>query len=153
MITVTARIGRALGACVLALLFLAGAVHAAELKVMSSGGLTAAFQALIPAYEKATGNKVELVLGPSMGTAPEAIPIRLERGERADVLLMVGTALDDLAGKGKVVPDSRVDVANSKIAMAVRADASKPDIGTLDGFKQVLVAAKSIAYSDSASGV
>src|SRR4051794_25911358 len=50
----------------LALLFLAGAVQAAELKVMSSGGLTAAFQAPIPAYEKATGNKVDLVLGPSM---------------------------------------------------------------------------------------
>lgn len=145
---------RAVAALVLALMSLAGgAVQAAEIRVMSSGGLTAPFQALIPIYEKATGNTVELVLGPSMGTAPEAIPSRLDRGETADVLLMVGYALDDLAAKGKVVPDSRVAVANSKIAMAVRADAQKPDIGSVEAFKRALIAARSIAYSDSASGV
>jgi molybdate transport system substrate-binding protein len=145
---------RTVASFVVALALLASAaVKAAEIRVMSSGGLTAAFQALIPAYEKATGNTVLLVLGPSMGTAPEAIPARLDRGEPADVLLMVGYALDGLAAKGKVIPDSRAPVANSKIAMAVKAGAPKPDISTLDRFKQALLDASSIAYSDSASGV
>jgi molybdate transport system substrate-binding protein len=51
------------------------------------------------------------------------------------------------------MPGSRVDLAQGKIAMAVRAGAPKPDIGTVEAFKRTLLAAKSIAYSDSASGV
>jgi molybdate transport system substrate-binding protein len=52
-----------------------------------------------------------------------------------------------------VVPESRVDLARSSIAMAVKAGAPKPDISTMDAFKKTLTDAKSIAYSDSASGV
>jgi molybdate transport system substrate-binding protein len=131
----------------------AGQARAAEVRVMSSGGLTAAFESLVPDYERASGNTVRLVLGPSMGTSPEAIPNRLAAGEYADVVLMVGSALGELAAKGSVDPASRVDVADSKIAMAVKEGAPKPDIATLDAFKRALLAAKSVAYSDSASGV
>jgi molybdate transport system substrate-binding protein len=53
----------------------------------------------------------------------------------------------------KVIPGTRVDLARSVIAMAVRASAPKPDISTLEGLKRTLLAAKSIAYSDSTSGV
>jgi len=69
------------------------------------------------------------------------------------VLIMVGSALDDLVKEGKVVSGSRVDLARSKIGMAVRAGTPKPDIGTVEAFKRTVLAAKSIAYSDSASGV
>ena len=131
----------------------AGVAQAVEVRVMSSGGLTAAFESLVPDYERASGNTVHLILGPSMGTSPEAIPNRLARGEIADLVLMVGSALGDLAAKGAVDPASRVDVADSRIAMAVRAGAAKPDIATLDAFRRALLAAKSVAYSDSASGV
>lgn len=136
-----------------ALALLATGADAAEIHVMSSGGLTAAVQALIPSFERKTGHHVDLVLGPSMGTAPEAIPARLGRGEPADVLLMVGASLGDLVTSGKVVAASRVDIADSKIGLAVKADTPVPDISTLDAFKRTLLAAKSIAYSDSASGV
>jgi len=135
------------------LLLSADAVGAKEVKVMSSGGLTAAFQAVLPDCEKATGDTVELVLGPSMGTWPEAIPSRLSHGESADVVLMVGSALGDLVSKGMVDPASRVDVANSRIGLAVKAGAPTPDISTVEALKRTLLAAKSIAYSDSASGV
>jgi molybdate transport system substrate-binding protein len=66
---------------------------------------------------------------------------------------MVGYALDDLIKQGKVVADSRVDVARSGIGIVVRAGATKPDISSVDALKRTLLAAKSIAYSDSASGV
>jgi len=132
---------------------LAGSAGAAEVRVMISGGLSAAYKELVPEFERATGNKVLTAYGPSMGTTVNAIPIRLERGEPADVLIMVGYALDDLVSKGKVVTDSRVDLVTSKIGMAVRASAPKPDISSADALKRALLAAKSVAYSDSASGV
>ncbi|SFI68697.1 molybdate transport system substrate-binding protein [Bradyrhizobium sp. Gha] len=104
--TTTSRKVRGLALGVLGLLWLAGPSNAAEVRVMISGGLTAAYQALVPEFEKATGNKVLTAYGPSMGTTTNAIPVRLERGEPADVLIMVGYALADLASKGKVVAGS-----------------------------------------------
>jgi molybdate transport system substrate-binding protein len=134
-------------------LLLAGSASAAEVRVMISGGLTAAYKALVPEFERTTGNKVVTAYGPSMGTTINAIPVRLERGEPADVLIMVGYALGDLVKQGKVVAGSQVDLVKSPIGVAVKAGAPKPDISSADALKRSLLAAKSIAYSDSASGV
>jgi molybdate transport system substrate-binding protein len=132
---------------------LSSAAHAAEVRVMISGGLTAAYQALVPEFEKATGNKVITAYGPSMGTTVNAIPVRLSRGEPADVLILVGYALDDLVKQGKANADSKVDLVKSPIGIAVKSGAPKPDIGSADAVKRALLEAKSVAYSDSASGV
>lgn len=134
-------------------LLLAGFAHAAEIKVMNSGGFAAAYLDLIPEFERVTGNTIKTAWGPSMGTAADAIPLRLQRGEPVDVIIMVGYALGDLIKQGKIVADSRVDLARSKIGMVVRTGTTKPDISSVEAFKQALIAAKSIAYSDSASGV
>jgi molybdate transport system substrate-binding protein len=131
----------------------AGTAWSAEVKVMISGGLTAAYKELVPQFEHATENKVVTAFGPSMGTTHNAIPVRLARGEPADVLIMVGYALGDLIKQGKVEASSRTDIARSPIGMAVRAGAPKPDISTVEALKRTLLAAKSVAYSDSASGV
>jgi molybdate transport system substrate-binding protein len=142
---------RTLALGVAAALWLAGSAHAAEVHVMISGGLSAAYSALVPEFEKATGNKVITAYGPSMGTTVNAIPVRLERGEPADVLILVGYALDDLVKQGKAV--SRVDLVNSKIGVAVKAGSPRPDISSADAIKRALLSAKTVAYSDSASGV
>jgi molybdate transport system substrate-binding protein len=142
---------RTLALGVAAALWLAGSAHAAEVHVMISGGLSAAYSALVPEFEKATGNKVITAYGPSMGTTVNAIPVRLERGEPADVLILVGYALDDLVKQGKAV--SRVDLVNSKIGVAVKAGNPRPDISSADAIKRALLSAKTVAYSDSASGV
>src|ERR1700730_3152343 len=84
-----------------AAMLLAGSAAAAEVRVMISGGLTAAHNALVTEVERATSKKVLPAYGPSMGTTVNAIPIRLERGEPADVLIMVGYALGDLVKNGK----------------------------------------------------
>jgi molybdate transport system substrate-binding protein len=128
-------------------------VQAADLHVMTSGGFTAAYKALGPKFAAQTGDTLDTALGPSMGKSPEAIPNRLDRGEPADAVIMVGYALDDLIHKGKVIPGSRVELADSRIGMVVREGAAKPDISTEAGLRQTLLQAKSIAYSDSASGV
>jgi molybdate transport system substrate-binding protein len=129
-----------------------GNVRSAEIKVMNSGGFTAAYRALTPEFERATGHSLVTSWGASMGSTPEAIPVRLQRGEHADVLIMVGSALDELLRQGTVACDIRVDLAESRIGMAVRKNAPKPDIRTVDAFKRTLLNARSIAYSDSASG-
>jgi molybdate transport system substrate-binding protein len=126
---------------------------ATEIKVVTSGGFTAAYLELVPEYERLTHNKLATEFGPSMGTTHNAIPIRLDRGETIDVVIMAAPALVDLIKQGKVRADSRVDLVQSKIGMAVKAGASKPDISTVEALKRTLLAAKSIAYSDSASGV
>jgi molybdate transport system substrate-binding protein len=88
-----------------------------------------------------------------MGKTRDAIPQRLQRGEPIDVVIMVGSALGDLIDQGKVAVDSRVDLARSRIGVAVRAGARKPDISSVAALRRALLEAKSIAYSDSASGV
>lgn len=143
---------RGLGLIVAGVLATTGS-QAAEVRVMISGGLTAAYQALVPEFEKATGHKVITAYGPSMGTTTNAIPVRLERGEPADVLIMVGYALADLSARGKVVAGSQVDLTKSPIGVAVKSGAPRPDISSAESVKRALLAAKTIAYSDSASGV
>jgi molybdate transport system substrate-binding protein len=137
----------------LALSALALTAQAEQLTVMTSGGFTAAYKLLGPQYAQRSGDPLDTVLGPSMGKAPEAIPNRLARGEHADVVIMVGYALDDLIKQGKVDKASRVELADSRIGLVVKAGAAKPAIGTDAELKAVLLKAKSVAYSDSASGV
>ena len=132
---------------------LALTAQAEELKVMTSGGFTAAYKLLGPQYAKQSGDTLDTILGPSMGKAPEAIPNRLARGEHADVVIMVGYALDELIKQGKVDPASRVELADSRIGLVVKEGAAKPAINTDAELKAVLSQAKSVAYSDSASGV
>jgi molybdate transport system substrate-binding protein len=144
---------RAVALAILSVFLLTVTASAAEVRVMISGGLTAAYKALVPEFERATGHKVLTAYGPSMGTTTNAIPMRLERGEPADVLIMVGYALEDLAKNGKVIAGSSVDLVKSPIAVAVKSGTPKPDISTADAVKRALLAAKTIAYSDSASGV
>lgn len=153
MTVVTRAPCRAAAGAALALLLAAGPAAATEVRVMNSGGFSAAYKTLAPGFEKASGDTLETAWGPSMGTTKDAIPVRLARGEKADVLIMVGAALDAMIADGRAVAGSKVDLARSKIGMVVRAGAPKPDIHDVEAFKKALIAAKSIAYSDSASGV
>lgn len=129
------------------------AARADELKVVTSGGFTAAYLELAPEYERETQTKLVSEFGPSMGTTHNAVPVRFARGEEMDVVILAAPAMDELIRQGKVRADSRVDLVESKIVMAVKAGAPKPDIGTVKALKRTLLAAKSIGYSDSASGV
>ena len=134
-------------------LSIAAAVSAADVRVMISAGFFEAYSDLAPDFERTTGHHLITIRGPSVGDSPEAIPNRLKRGEPCDVLLMIGGSIDDLARQGFVRAGSKVDLARSEIGMVVRAGAAKPDISTVDAFRRTLLDAKSIAYSDSGSGI
>ena len=138
-----------------ALIALAFAVptSAAELRVMISAGFYQAYIELGPAFERMSGHHLITTRGPSMGDSPEAIPARLARGETADVVILDGQAVDELAKRGVVRANSKVNLALSQIGMVVRSGAAAPSIGSVQAFRRTLLAVKSIGYSDSASGI
>ena len=146
------RLRSALGLFALAFMLTTGGAKAADVKVMISAGFFRVYSELGPAFEKATGHRLITTRGPSLGDSPEAIPARLTRGEQADVAIMDGAGADFLIKRDLVKPDSRIRLAESFIGMVVRAGQPKPDIGTVDALRQTLIAAKSIAFSDSSSG-
>jgi len=142
-------------ACLFALLVtigLAPGASAADVKVMISAGFFSVYKELGPVFEKSTGHKLVTTRGPSIGDSPEAIPTRLARGEEADVVIMDGVGVDLLEQRDLARSGSRMPLAESFIGMVVRAGQPKPDISTMDGLRKALLAAKSIAYSDSSSG-
>ena len=125
----------------------------AILRVMISGAFTAAYRELTPEFERVNGDKVVTAYGASMGGAPTSIPNRIRRGEPVDVVIVADTALEDLIKSGYVAASSQVDLVRSRIGVAVRAGSPKPDISSVHALKSTLLQARSIAYSDSASGV
>src|SRR3954447_7514822 len=126
--------------------------QAADIHVMISAGFFHVYSELGPQFEKATGHHLITTRGPSLGDSPEAIPTRLARGEEADVVIMDGHGADMLDARKLSKAGSRIPLAESFIGMVVKSGQPKPDIGTVDNLRKTLLAAKSIAYSDSSSG-
>jgi molybdate transport system substrate-binding protein len=143
---------RAIAPGLFCLFLLSIPADAAEIKVMISAGFFSVYKELGPAFEKSTGHKLVTTRGPSVGDSPEAIPTRLSRDEAADVVIMDGIGVDLLDQRDLARPGSRIPLAESFIGMVVRAGQPKPDISTMDGLRNTLLAAKSIAVSDSSSG-
>lgn len=147
------RLIRRLAGATLALsAFALSAAQGADISVVSSGGFAAAYKELGARFEKQSGNHLVSGWGPSMGTTHNAIPVRLGRGEAIDVVIMVGDALDTLMQEGKLVPGSKVVLAYSPIACAVKDGAQRYDISTVEGLRKTFLTVSSIAHSDSASG-
>lgn len=101
-------------------MFLSVNACAEDVKVMISGGFKAALEKLAPEYERRTGDNIVIIPGPSMGTTPQAIPNRLARGEKADVVIMVGNALAKLEQARLTRPGTRTELADSPIGMVVK---------------------------------
>jgi molybdate transport system substrate-binding protein len=123
-----------------------------ELRVITSGGFAAAYDLLEPWAEDVLGIPLITEYGSSSGGAPGSIPVRLERGEQFDVIILSRSSLDRLTEEGEVRPDSRVDLVRSTIGMMVRRGEPRPDISSPEAFGRALVAAEAIGYSASASG-
>lgn len=122
-----------------------------EFRVMTSGAFTAAHLALIPQLERLTSKKV-VTASTSIGSGETSIPNRLKRGEVVDIVIVAQHLLRQFIEDGMVLAEGERMVARSSIALAVRAGAPKPDIGTVDALKNTLLRAKSIGYSASESG-
>ena len=113
-----------------------------EITLRTSNSTRPAIDLLTPDFEKATGHKVTLILD----TAKNSLA-RIEAGERADAAVLLGTSVDALAAMGILTAASAQPFARSTIGMAVLKGAPKPDISTVEAFKQTLLNAKSIAHT------
>src|SRR6266576_6560427 len=91
-------------------LLFAGALHAAEIRVLSTQAAEQAYRELVPQFEKASGHKVSTVF-----TGTLDVQKRIAAGETYDLIIMAGPAIDDFIKAGKIVPGSRVDLAKSGV--------------------------------------
>jgi molybdate transport system substrate-binding protein len=127
---------------------LSAAVAAAEINVISTQATQEAYLELVAQFEKASGHKVKTVFNGTLN-----VQKRLADGERYDLIIMAGPAIDEQIKLGKAAAGSRVDLAKSGTGLAVRKGAPKPDIGSAEALKKTLLAAKSIGYSTGPSGL
>ncbi len=121
--------------------------NAAEIKVLTAGAFKQVVMALVPDFEKQTGHKVTV----DNGTAGQ-LKKRIEDGEAFDVAVITPAVVDELAAKGKIAAGSRVNLASVGVGVVVKEGAPKPDVSTVEAFKRALLAAKTVAYIDPASG-
>jgi len=124
-----------------------------QLNVITSGGFAAAFQQLQPEFEKATGVNLTVTRGASQGSGPDTIGAQLSRGVAADVVILSREGLDDLIAEKKIVAGSDINLGQTPLGMAVRAGAPKPDISTVEAFKQTMLRAKSVTFPGSTTGI
>ena len=125
------------------------AAQATEIKVFSLPGLIGAFKEIVPTFENATGHKLLVTFEVN---AP--IMRRIDSGEKFDVVIITPTEINNLISRGKIVADSRVEIARVGIGVWVRPGAPKLDISSVEAFKKMLLEAKSISYTrESNTGV
>jgi molybdate transport system substrate-binding protein len=122
------------------------AVAFGQLTVLNSGGFAGPYRELLPAFERDSGLTVTSTQGASQGTGPNTIPALLQGGVAADVVIMSREGLSELVAGGSIAADTIVDLAQTPLGIAVRRGMSKPDISTVDAFKEALLRAKSVNF-------
>jgi molybdate transport system substrate-binding protein len=120
-----------------------GGASAAEITLLCSNALKSVMEELRPGFEKASGHQLKVEYG-STGPLKAAI----EKGRAFDVAILSVEATDDLIKSGNLTASSRADIARSAMGVAVRKGAAKPGLATTQAFKQALLNAQTIAYSD-----
>jgi len=119
------------------------------LKILSSNSIRAVMGELVPQFERSSGMSVSVSYDPA-----RVMLTRIEKGETGDLAITGSGAIDELVTKGKILAASRRVLARCGVGIAVRAGAPKPDIRTVESLKRMLLAAKSVAYTqEGASGM
>jgi molybdate transport system substrate-binding protein len=124
-----------------------GRAAAAELKVLSAGAVSGPMKTLAADYTKKFGNTVTFTFG-NVGQIQD----HLKAGDAADIIILSGPALDDLAKARGLVAGSINALGRVGMGVAIKAGAKRPTIASADAFKAALLATPSIAYSDPAGG-
>src|SRR5689334_8824159 len=113
----------------------------AELKIFASRAIWTVLQEVGPSFERATGHKLNVTTGLSPAFAK-----RISAGELFDVMFAPPASLDAYVKHGKLDAGTGTVLVSSDVGVGVRAGAPKPDISTVEKFKQTVLKAKSITY-------
>ena len=124
-----------------------------HLNVLISGGFAAAYEKLLPEFEQTNGIKVTTGSGASQGAGPQTIAAQLARGVSADVVILSREGLSELITAKRIAAGTDKDLARVPLGVAVRAGTAKPDVSTVEAFKQLLLRAKTVAVPESTSGI
>ncbi len=127
--------------------------ESAQLNVLISGGFSGAYEKLLPEFERTSGIKVATGSGASQGAGPQTIAAQLARGRPADVVILSREGLDELIAAKRIAAGTDVDLARVPLGVAVRAGTAKPEVSTVEAFKQLLLKAKIVAVPASTSGI
>jgi molybdate transport system substrate-binding protein len=125
----------------------------AQLIVLMSGGFSGAYEQLLPVFERTSGVNVTTESGASQGTGPQTIAAQLARGVPANVVILSREGLTELIAANRIAAGTDVDLARVPLGVAVRAGTPKPDVTTVEAFKEVLLKAKTVAIPGSTSGI
>jgi molybdate transport system substrate-binding protein len=154
MNALSSRRGSAVNAIVgVATLLMWPLAASAQLKVIISGGFSGPYEKLLPEFERTTGIKVTTGSGSSQGTGPQTIGAQLARGVPFDVVILSREGLTELIAAHRIAVGTDVDLARTPLGVAVRAGAAKPDVSTVEAFKQVVLNSKAVAVPSSTSGI
>jgi molybdate transport system substrate-binding protein len=121
--------------------------HLADIKVMSTGAVEPMVKLLTPIFERETGHKAAL----NFATAGN-LRARLDTGEKADLIVLPASAMAVMDKAGNLVPGSRTDLGRTVTGVAVKEGAPTPDISTPEAFKQALLKARAVSFSDPTGG-
>ena len=125
----------------------------AQVKVIISGGFSGPYEKLLPEFQRTSGIKVETGSGASQGTGPQTIASQLASGAHFDVVIMSREGLTELVAAKRIAAGTDVDLAKALLGVAVRKGAAKPDVSTVEAFKQVMLKSKLVAVPGSTSGI
>jgi molybdate transport system substrate-binding protein len=124
-----------------------------QLNVLISGGFSGAYEQLLPEFERTSGIKITTGSGASQGAGPQTIAAQLARGVPANVVILSREGLSELIAANRIATGTDVDLARVPLGVAVRAGTPRPDVSTVEAFKQVLLKAKTVAIPGSTSGI
>ncbi len=124
------------------------AATGAEIRVLSIPAVLEIMNQIGPQFERASGHKLSF-----RHDTAAAIGRQVQDGATFDIAIATGPVIGELVNKGKIAPDSIVNIGRSGLGVAVRNGAPKPDISTVDAFKRTLLAARSVVRSEGTSGV
>ena len=114
----------------------------AAIRVLASGAVSSVMPELAAGFEHTSGHKLRISYA-----STNALMGRIKAGESADLVMLLGLGLYELARQGKVAPESCTELATSGIGVAVRPGAPRPDIGSSQAFRCFLLNARSVAYT------
>jgi molybdate transport system substrate-binding protein len=123
----------------------ASSATAADILVLAAGTHVDAFKEIVPQFERASGHKVTLRYEPS-----PVMMKNIESGEPFDVVVAIKEPMEETAKKGFFAAGERPMVGAVGLGAAVRAGAPKPDIGTVEAFKQTMLQAKGVSIIPAA---